>query len=419
MKILWIVNTIFPVPSNLMGLSSPVIGGWMYGLADRVGKSEGFELAIATVFKGTELKQFSVDKIDYYLLPCKDNIKYDNRLEKYWIQVCSQFEPDIIHIHGTEFAHGLACMRRLPDIKYVLSIQGLVGACTKYYLGGLSFWEVFKNITFRDLVRNDNLFQAKRKFKLRGNLEKEYLIRTKHVIGRTQWDFVYTKLINAGVKYHFCNESLRDTFYESDKWDIDKKNDFSIFCSQSTYPLKGLHQVLKAVSLLKKEFPQIKLKVAGNDILKSDTLLKKIKVSGYSKYLNRLIKKLAIRELIEFTGQLNEIEMIEQYRAAHVFICSSSIENSPNSLGEAQLLGVPSIASYVGGIPDMILEGKSGLMYRFEDFEMLAEQIRIVFCDARKAQELSSNGILDAKIRHNQMTNLQTNLNIYENIIYE
>lgn len=60
---------------------------------------------------------------------------------------------------------------------------------------------------------------------------------------------------------------------------------------------------------------------------------------------------------------------------SNIFICPSSIENSPNSLGEAQLLGVPCIASFVGGIPDMIPSKACGSMYRFEEIEMLADII--------------------------------------------
>ena len=48
-------------------------------------------------------------------------------------------------------------------------------------------------------------------------------------------------------------------------------------------------------------------------------------------------------------------------------------------MGEAQLLGVPVIASYVGGVPDMVTHGETGLLYRFEEVEMLAEGIRNLF----------------------------------------
>jgi L-malate glycosyltransferase len=413
MKVLWIVNTIFPAPSAALKLSTPIVAGWMYGLADRVGKSEGITLGVATVYKRKELKKMTIAGVQYYLLPCKNNIKYDYGLEEYWKQVFAEFNPDIIHLHGTEYSHGLACMRAFPEAKYVVSIQGLVDVCAKYYLGGLTFWEITKSITFRDFLRNDNLFQAKNTFKRRGLLEQEYLRKTKHVIGRTQWDYVHTKLYNSKMQYHFCNESLRDKFYQADKWNIHEKEDFRIFCSQGVYPLKGLHQVLKAVALLKIDFPTIKLNIAGTNITKRDSLLAKIKISGYGFYLFKLIRQLGLEEIIEFTGPLDENQMINQYQKAHVFICSSSIENSPNSLGEAQILGTPVVASFVGGVPDMVDEGATGLLYRFEEFPLLAENIRRIFTDNILAASLSEKGILAASKRHDRDENLQQTLDIY------
>ena len=182
----------------------------MYGIAEQISKSIGIELAVATIYSGTEQKKMKIDGIEYFLLPCKNKTNYEVDLEKYWAQVCNNFRPNIVHIHGTEYAHGLACMRKLPELKYVVSIQGLISVIARYYFSGISFWELFKNITFRDLIRRDTTFQAKSNFEKRGIFEVEYLKRTKHVIGRTKWDFAHTKALNSKVNYHFCNESLRD-----------------------------------------------------------------------------------------------------------------------------------------------------------------------------------------------------------------
>lgn len=150
MKILWIVNTIFPAPSIAMGLNPPVVGGWMYGLAAQLSATESISLAVVTTYSGKELKKLELDNIDYYLLPCKDQTKYDKSLEDKWEKVCIEFVPDVIHIHGTEYAHGMACMKKLPNLKYVVSIQGLVGVIERYYYAGISQNDFLKNITFRE-----------------------------------------------------------------------------------------------------------------------------------------------------------------------------------------------------------------------------------------------------------------------------
>lgn len=416
MKILWIVNTIFPAPSKALGLSAPVYGGWMYGLAEQISKSIGIELAVATIYSGTEQKKMKIDGIEYFLLPCKNNIKYNSSLEQYWEQVCFQFVPDVVHIHGTEYTHGLACMRKLPHLKYVVSIQGLLSVIARYYYAGIPFWEVLKNITFRDLVKRDTLFHSKKMFQKRGLYEMEYLERTKHVIGRTNWDFTHTKAVNFKVKYHFCNESLRDGFYTATKWNIENCESYTVFLSQAGYPIKGLHQVIKAIAILKKDYPTLKIKIGGANITKSETIKDKIKLSGYGKYINGLIKQYKLENHIVFLGTLSEEQMIKEYLAAHIFICPSSIENSPNSLGEAQLLGVPVIAAYVGGIPDMIEDRETGLLYRFEEVEMLMEEIRCVFKDNNFASKLSLKGIEAATLRHHKNNILESTIAIYNTI---
>lgn len=413
MKILWITNTTFPAPSRALDIPEPVTGGWMYGLANQIASTEGIRLAVATIYRGNDLKTFDIDGVLYYLLPQHTTSGYSKGLEPFWQKVCADFQPDVIHIHGTEYTHGLACMRACSSLNYVVSIQGLVSVYARYYYAGIRKSDIFKNITFRDIIRCDTIFEEKRNFIKRSVFEKEYIQRTKHVIGRTGWDYAHTKALNPSVSYHFCNETLRDSFYTSPKWNSTCKTDYTIFLSQAGCPLKGLHQVLKVVALLKQDFPHIKVRVAGHSIINTATLIDKIKLSGYGAYLRQLIKQLNLHDQVEFAGLLAEDKMIAEYLNAHLFICPSSIENSPNSLGEAQLLGVPTIASYVGGVPNMIDHGETGLLYRFEEVEMLAEHIRRIFTDTTLTMDLSENGIKAAKKRHHQKENLNRMIEIY------
>lgn len=412
-KILWIVNTIFPAPSIALGKPAPILGGWMYGMAAQLGKQHNLELAVATTYDGKELKEMTIDGIVYFLLPNKNNRKYNTKLELLWTKVCSSFQPDVVHIHGTEYKHGLACMLVLPHLVYIISIQGMISVISRYYYSSISFWDILLNITFRDLIRRDTLFHQKKNFIQQGDCEKEYLLKTKHVIGRTNWDKAHSKSINPSVNYYFCNESLRQGFYSAEKWTLEKCEKHTIFLSQASYPIKGLHQVIEAMVLLRSSFPDIKLKIAGNDIVKNSTFTDKVRITGYGKYIRGLLKKYELNNNVLFLGPLDEDKMIESYQNAHVFVCPSSVENSPNSLGEAQLLGVPCIASYVGGIPDMIDHSVTGFLYRFEEVEMLAKHITDIF-NNNYISNLSVNEIHAATIRHDQIRNLNRTLDIYK-----
>lgn len=412
MKILWITNILFPAVCKELGLNEPVMGGWIYSSAKVLKTANpNIELAVATVYSGTKLKKFILDEITYYLLPFKgDNTKYHKELESLWQEVVYDLKPDIAHLHGTEYGHSLAFLKGCPKVKTIVSIQGLVSVISKYYFSGISRWDILKNITLRDIIKSDNIFQQKVKFYKRGLIEKEIIKRAHHVIGRTSWDKAHCLAINPSIDYHFCNETLRQEFYKHN-WSYENCEKHTLFLSQSGYTIKGLHKVIEALPCVLKKYPDTIVYVAGGDITSNKTFKHRLTRSGYGKYIKRLVSRNDVKDKIIFKGFLNEYEMCNQYLKANLFICPSSIENSPNSLGEAQLLGVPCLASYVGGIPDMMMGAEKNI-YRFEETEMLADKICTIFelKDKVKMESLKANAIE----RHNRTQNLIQLLTIYQ-----
>lgn len=418
MKILWITNILFPDICEELNMPVPVGGGWMYSLAKDLVGVAGIELLVATVYKGDDLNIIEKDGIRYILLPCQgDSTYYHSAFEKYWLEVRQRFNPQVIHIYGTEFAHGLAYVRACGNRGVLVSLQGLVSVCARYYYAGITEKEIWRNLTFRDIVRRDTIFRQKRKFVRRGEIEKEYIRSVKYVAGRTEWDRIHAGAINREVNYCFCNESLRNEFYHH-QWSYEHCEKHTLFLSQAEYPLKGLHQVLKALPFVLNHYPDTKLYVGGRDITAFSGWKDKIRYTGYGRYVASLIKKLKVGKAVVFTGRLTEKQMCDRYLRAHVFIAPSSIENSPNSLGEAQILGVPCIGAYAGGIPEMITDGETGLLYRFEEYEMLAQKICQLFRDLDFCRKLSVQETEIARERHNRTNNLLRIMSIYRNMEY-
>lgn len=292
----------------------------------------------------------------------------------------------------------------------VISIQGMTSAYHYYYYG-MSKSDVYKNLTLRDLLRG-SIIDDQHRFKKRSEYEIEMLHMANHVIGRTSWDRAHVWAINPDAKYHFCNETLRPEFYDGPMWSYEKCNKHSIFLSQAGYPIKGLHQLLKAMPLILTHYPDTTIRVAGGDITKCDSFKDWVHFSGYGRYVKNLIHHLHLTGKMTFIGNKNAEEMKQEYLSANVFVCPSTIENSPNSLGEAQILGVPCVASYVGGIPDM-MKGNEENLYRFEDVEMLAEKVCRVFADKNK--QICVRDL--AKKRHDSIVNARSLSQIYDTII--
>lgn len=266
------------------------------------------------------------------------------------------------------------------------------------------------NLTFRDIIRG-SILKGQKQFKQRAAYEIEMIKNAKHIIGRTSWDRARAWAINPCAEYHFCNETLRPEFYDGSKWNYNKCNKHTIFLSQAGYPIKGLHQVLKAMPIILRHYPDASIRVAGGDITKCSTLSEKLRLSGYGRYIKRLIKKNALEGKVTFTGNLNGAQMMQEYLHANVFVCPSTIENSPNSLGEAQILGTPCVASYVGGVMDM-MKGDEEHLYRFEEVEMLAAKVCGVFADAEKQVDMRAVALR----RHDGNSNSDNLLLIYKNI---
>jgi len=359
-----------------MGWHIPAVGGWMYSSLKRLNMfDKKLIMAVATVYPGKKLIVKDVDGVRYYLLPLKGKsaITYNQHLELFWQIVKEDFQPDVVHIHGSEYPHGLAYVNTCGATGVVVSIQGIISRCARYYAAGIDCVNIKKCLTFRDILKRDNLLKGQETFEKRGWDEIKLLKRVGHIIGRTDWDKTHAWAINADAQYHYCGETLRDTFYNH-KWSYDKCEPHTIFVSQASYPIKGLHKLLEAMPLVLREYPDAKVYVAGDD----PTSKPWWRITSYGKYLCRLIRELALRKHIHFTGMLSEEDMCKAYLRANLFVCPSAIENSPNSLGEAQLLGMPYLASFVGGVPE-IVKYNSTVLYRFEETEMLASKVCFIF----------------------------------------
>lgn len=414
MKVLWITNILFPEALELLSGNREFksSGGWMLGAAEALLNNENISLFIASVSPlVNQLRFIEGEHISYFIIPLgKGNLRYNNDYESYWKTINNEVKPDVVHIHGTEYSHGYAYMKACGVENVVISIQGLMSAYHYYYYG-ISKTDIYRNITLRDVVKG-TIIRGQKDFIKRSKFEIEMLKMASHVIGRTSWDRARTWAINPKLHYHFCNETLRSEFYNSSTWNYKNCQKHSIFLSQAGYPIKGLHQLLNSMPLILQEYPDTMIRVAGNDITKHNSFKDFIMYTGYGRYINNLIKKYSLEKHITFIGNLNAEQMRNEYLLANVFVCPSTVENSPNSLGEAQILGVPCISSYVGGAMDM-MENNIENLYRFEEIEMLAYKVCQIFANKEKQVDMRNVALN----RHDPQINALQLYNIYQSIL--
>ena len=247
----------------------------------------------------------------------------------------------------------------------------------------------------------------------RGESEIHLLRSVNHVIGRTSWDRRICLGINPALHYHSCNEMLRKAFY-SGNWEFSHCIPHRIFLSQGHYPLKGIHTLMEALPEVLSKYSDTQVHIAGTNILRGESLSQKLLRSGYARYLVSLMRANHLEDAIHFIGELDASRMKQELLSANVFASVSAMENSPNSLCEAQMLGVPCIASDVGGTADLIPERDCGLLYPFGDKVSLVRSIVAQFEGSAHFDNTKMRQV--AASRHDRQQIIQNMKRIYAEV---
>ena len=425
MTLLWLVNITMPDAAAALGLPTPVLGGWLSGYRDALLQAHPeVSLHFVEPYPGpspstvgnhhlvpqswlTTAHRFPTDATDTRLSPIS------NTLAAYLLEVNDEVRPDVVHIHGTEFAHSLAWVEACGAHNALISIQGLASVYASYYLGGLSPQERRHCWSVNDWRHRRTLEQLQQLMAQSGQAEVTLLRHAQHVAGRTAWDRAHVWSLSPDCHYYELQEVLRAPFFSDDaRWDLHRCQRHTLFMSQGHYPIKGFHRLLDAMPLILRQYPDTQLYLIGQDPRTQHWRHR-------TEFANVCIRKMrSFGDHVHYVGQLSADQMIEQYRRAHVYVCPSCIENSSNSVCEAQLLGTPVVASYVGGLMDLIASGETGLLYRYEETSMLAQQICRLFADDALAERLSHESRRQALRRHDPSSVAHTLFDIYSTIAH-
>ena len=415
MKVLWLCNIIIPEIAKALNEEIIPYGGWLSSLVTNL-KQKAEIIVCFPYIGGDSAVQGETEGIRYYgYIESADNTNV-------FISLIQKYTPDLIQIWGTEYKHTLDMVNAADQMnmidRVVIHIQGLVSIYGKYhYYCGLPE-RICKYGSLSEWKNRNTIEDQKNEFEKRGQYEIEALKKVHHVMGRTDWDEACTKQINPHVTYHFCNESLRDSFYRN-QWDISKCKKHSIFVSQSSYPIKGFHLMLEAMPLILERFPDTMLYTTGYKPKSPENWKQLLRQQSYSKYILNQLDQYHVHDHVAFIGFLDEKKMCEQYLKSNVFVSPSSIENSSNSIGEAMILGLPVVASDVGGVKNLLEHNREGYIYQQDAPYMLAYYVCKVFEDDKNAIELGKKARMHASAIYNREINTKTLMNIYTSILAE
>lgn len=412
MKILWVLNMMLPDAAKALGKGTSTSGTWLLDYVQSIKSDEEIELATMTYAKVEKLEVVTVDRIRHYVFPGGGKrLLFDSKKTLQDCQyVIDDFKPDIIHLHGTEYAMAGAMVKLQPKQPILLTIQGILTRISQEYRAGLSTWDFLRIATFKQILRMNAPIFAERLFLKNAKRERFVLRNVSRVTGRVDWDKAQMLAINPNLKYDRLNYNVPPVFYDAEKWDDQKMEPYSIYTGSSTYPLKGIHILIDALALVKKRYPDVKLYVPGNNTSYKAS-------NGYERYIRKKIDKAGLTDNVQFVGRKNSAEIVQLLQKANVCVIPSAIEGASASLREAMMIGTPSICSYRGGMVDLIQDGNNGYCYDFGEYPVLADRICRLFEDRQLCQEFSKKAIADAELRHARHKNFEDLKKIYRDMV--
>jgi glycosyltransferase involved in cell wall biosynthesis len=146
---------------------------------------------------------------------------------------------------------------------------------------------------------------------------------------------------------------------------------------------KGIHFLIQALVKVRQKLPDTELKIVGS--------------GDYLNQLKDLTHQLKLDSSVRFTGFVSEEEKIELYRQAWVSVYPSLKEGWGLSNIEANACGTPVAASNVPGLRDSVVDGETGLLFRYGDVDDFADKLIRILSDREFSAKLSKGGLAWAK----------------------
>lgn len=400
MKVLWFSPVPLPAVCRELGIRPDYGGWWVHSLLREIATHHELELAVAWLQpEGSLRKKFIKDRIHYYIAPdpgcvCGGNsyLRKVNRLlfpllgktcDERGVEeaaaLVAKFNPDLVHFFGAEHPYGLVAAKiRVPAVVW---IQGILDVYRHHYFGSMGWLEA---------LAHPSILLGHRRMVVEARREREIFQRCRYFIGRTRWDAAHQQRLQPAGRYFSVQDCIRPEFHSATPNRCGGGGNCTLYTTTSPALLKGTDVIVRALDLLRARFPEVRLRIAGP----------LYRPNPVAQRLINLVASLGLSDRVEFIGQLEASKIVIELQQARVFILPSFIENNPNSLAEAQLVGTPVVAAYVGGVPDMVKDDETGLLFQPGDYTSLAKQISRLLTDDKFSTRISEQARAAAQLRY-------------------
>ena len=409
MKVLWFEVT---TPQNF-SKNETVVGGWQDAL-EHVVKKTGIELVVAftsSLNKDTTI----VDGVVYEPINLSFSFLQKQRSRFSWNLECERIlghakrivakhNPDLIHVFGCEWPFGL--IAKETSVPVVLHIQGsIVPYHNALYPPKYSVHTMYDSFGW-NLRKRFSFWRSKKKDETRLRMEKEVWSAVSRYMGRTDWDYALSRVLHPQSSYYHVDEALRPVFLSAaKKWECPDAGKLILFSTGCTSFWKGPDMMLKTARILKDLNVNFEWFVAG----KMDEDVKRV--------VERQEKTQFESNNIKVLGFLPPEDVMERLCSCTMYVHTAYIENSPNSICEAQYLGVPIVSTNVGGISSLVQNGVDGKLVPSNDPCQMAYAIISLWGDADLQRQFSDRSREKSHKRHSPERIMRQLMDCYQSVL--
>jgi glycosyltransferase involved in cell wall biosynthesis len=168
-------------------------------------------------------------------------------------------------------------------------------------------------------------------------------------------------------------------------------------------PEKDVETLLRASAIVARQLPEYRLEIAGDGPSRTA--------------LESLAKELNLGEQAKFLGRVDDVPAL--LSRASMLVLPSRMEGISLTLLEAMARGLPCVATRVGGNPEVVIDGETGLLVAAEDPESLARAIQTLWDNPERAKALGHAGRARAERHFDIRRTVATYESIYQTAIAE
>ena len=316
---------------------------------------------------------------------------HNRRIHKLFECLLEDFSPDIVHFHNlTGLSASLIHAARRKGRRTVMTLHDYAGICVKNTL-------IKSDRVCNDFSRCSECipFVSNEHWKdVPVRMRSDYLALQLQAVDAfiSPSSYLAGKYIQAGISEEtikiICNGIDVSKFAEKPRTRDTAKVRFSYVGYLGRH--KGVRTILDALALLSDVASKLTVNIVGSGEEKTS--------------LESRVRDMGLQASVRFLGKVSNHQIADVYQETDVLILPSIWpENQPVTITEAMASRIPVIASRIGGIPELVEDGKTGFLFEAGSAQDLAQRMSEFIADRSKLDEFGANAF--RKISDSTFTN--------------